>query len=105
MISINIDSDDEGKMKLAMQAHIVPDWLYENSQIEHENKRIRLVRQHQQMLELEAKKQRDLQHKRERIRKQQQLLQKQTQADEKPIVNHFPQPKRYTKEKDDGLEF
>lgn len=104
MININIDSDDEGKIKLAVQGHIIPDWVYENSQVEHENKRVRLIRQHQQMLELEAKKQRDLQHKRERIRKQQQLQQKQSQNQEKPIINQLTQQKRYSKGKDDGLE-
>ena len=32
MININLDSDDTGKIQLAVQQHIVPDWVYENSQ-------------------------------------------------------------------------
>lgn len=69
MININIDSDDEGKIQLAVQGHIVPDWVYANSQTEHENKRIRLLRQHQQLLEREAKQK--LQQKRQRLQRQQ----------------------------------
>lgn len=69
MININIDSDDEGKIQLAVQGHIIPDWVYANSQIEHENKRIRLFRQHQQLLEREAKQK--LQQKRQRLQRQQ----------------------------------
>lgn len=67
MININIDSDDEGKIQLAVQGHIIPDWVYANSQTEHENKRIRLLRQHQQLLEREAKQ--ELQQKRRRLQR------------------------------------
>ncbi|MDO7806526.1 hypothetical protein Q7Q91_16180 [Lactiplantibacillus pentosus] len=71
MININIDSDDEGKIRLAVQGHVIPSWVYENSQVEHENKRVRLMRQHQRMLEREAQQERERRRKRERVRQQQ----------------------------------
>lgn len=66
-ININIDSDDEGKVQLAVQGHIIPDWVYKNSQVEHENKRLRAVRQHQRMLKREAKQ---LQQERQQLQRQ-----------------------------------
>ncbi len=86
MININIDSDDEGKIQLAVQGHIIPDWVYANSQIEHENKRIRLLRQHQQLLEREAKQK--LQQKRQRLQREQKQKQKLINEVKENKINH-----------------
>lgn len=69
MININLDSDDTGKIQLAVQQHIVPDWVYENSQVAHENRRVRLMLQHQKMIEREANQEK--QQKKQRVVQQQ----------------------------------
>lgn len=100
MIKINIDSDNEGKLKLAVQGHVIPDWVYENSQVEHEHQRVRQVQLHQQMLEREAEAQRDRRRKKERLRKQQRQNQR---TNEKTQINYSSPIKN--KQKDDELEF
>ena len=39
-MGFNIDLDNDGKLSMAVQKHIIPLWVYANSQINHENKRI-----------------------------------------------------------------
>lgn len=47
--NLNIDTDNEGALQLALQGHQIPTRVYANSQTAHENKRVRLV-----ALQLEA---------------------------------------------------
>ena len=103
-ININVDIDNEGKLKLAVQGHVIPEWIYENSQTEHENQRVRLMLQHQQMLEREAQKERERRRKRERMRQQRQRQQNSQSMNDK--FSNRDNYKRFPnqKENDDGPE-
>ena len=88
--NLNIDTDNEGALQLAMQGQQIPSWVYENSQIAHENKRIRLV-----ALQIEA------------VEEAQQKQRGQLQKQEKESKNNQPNNKRQRhqvkKQKDDLL--
>ena len=92
MIHINIDADNEGKLELAMQGHLIPSWVYANSQTEHENKRVRLAR-----IQQEAVKGRDEQEEKHRQQKQRS---EQRQKKEQ-VVNKVRQV--YYRDKSDNL--
>lgn len=96
VININLDSDDTGKIQLAVQQHIVPDWVYENSQVAHENKRVRLMLQHQEMLEREEKQ--------EKQQKKQRVLRQQRVVEHTREVPNNSTSRSYNKVVDDGLE-
>lgn len=64
--NLNIDSDNEGALQLAMQGQQIPSWVYENSQIAHENKRIRLVALQLEAVEEAQQKQRGQLQKQEK---------------------------------------
>lgn len=49
--NLNIDIDNEGALRLAIQGQQIPPWVYENSQTAHENKRTRLTAIHLQAIE------------------------------------------------------
>ena len=64
--NLNIDTDIEGALQLAMQGQQIPSWVYENSQIAHENKRIRLVALQLEAVEEAQQKQRGQLQKQEK---------------------------------------
>ena len=64
--NLNIDTDNEGALQLAMQGQQIPSWVYENSQIAHENKRIRLVALQLEAVEEAQQKQRGQLQKQEK---------------------------------------
>lgn len=74
--NLNLDADNEGKLSLALQGHLIPTWVYANSQIEHENKRIRLS-QIQQTAVLDEAKQR--QRRKQRTQRHQEQVDKENQ--------------------------
>ncbi|PEG78648.1 hypothetical protein CP369_09175 [Lactobacillus sp. UMNPBX18] len=70
--NLNIDIDNEGALRLAIQGQQIPPWVYENSQTAHENKRTRLTAIHLQAIEEAQQNQQ---------RKRRTPLQKQEQED------------------------
>lgn len=75
--NLDLDVDNKGKLSLAMQGHLIPTWVYANSQIEHENKRIRLS-QIQQTAVLDEAKQR--QRRKQRTQQHQEQVDKESQT-------------------------
>ncbi|OYS70860.1 hypothetical protein [Limosilactobacillus reuteri] len=90
--NLNIDTDNEGALQLAMQGQQIPSWVYENSQIAHENKRIRLV-----ALQLEAVEEAQQNHQ----QKQRGQLQKQEKESKNNQPNNKRQRHQVKKQKDD----
>lgn len=97
--NLNIDVDNEGKLSLAVQGHLIPSWVYANSQTAHENKRVRLAEiQRQAVLEAQQTK-----------RQKQRLQQKQIQTEhkeQKEEVNRQQQRQPYNRKSYDfGFEY
>lgn len=90
--NLNIDTDNEGALQLAMQGQQIPSWVYENSQIAHENKRIRLV-----ALQLEAVEE----AQQNRQPKQRVRLRKQEKGNKNNQPNNKRQRHQVKKQKDD----
>ncbi|MFR0536343.1 hypothetical protein ACLUXV_00220 [Limosilactobacillus reuteri subsp. suis] len=76
--NLNIDIDNEGALRLAIQGQQIPPWVYENSQTAHENKRTRLTAIHLQAIEEAQQNQQ---------RKRRTPLQKQEQEDKDSQLN------------------
>ncbi|GFI59497.1 hypothetical protein [Limosilactobacillus walteri] len=92
--NLNIDIDNEGALRLAIQGQQIPPWVYENSQVAHENKRVRLAAIHLQAIEEAQQNQQ---------RKRHTQLQKQEQEDKDSQLNR-PKDKvqhRHAKKQED----
>lgn len=93
--NLDIDVDNEGKLSLAVQGHLIPTWVYANSQTAHENKRVRLA-------EIQRQAVIDAQRKRQRQRLQQKQVQSERQEDQSEQITRYRQQR--FRAKDDELE-